>query len=257
MHGKNEIAPIQHAHDGETLLVREIFATIQGEGPDSGTPAIFIRLGGCNLRCYFCDTDFDMASSQEISLEAIMARVAREDWSGRFPLVVLSGGEPLRQNIIPLVGALNTAAYCVQVETAGTVCPPGLANRFIKGNIWRNSIVCSPKTPKLHPEIVAMITAYKYVVRRGEVDPHDGLPIMSTQLQGQSARIARPKGTTPVFVQPMDLFEEERRIENNSGYAPTVVGKSYTRENEKLAVEIAQRYGYRLSFQIHKALQLP
>jgi len=45
--------------DGTSLLVKNIFKTLQGEGPHAGVPAVFIRLGGCNLACSFCDTEFE------------------------------------------------------------------------------------------------------------------------------------------------------------------------------------------------------
>ena len=57
MFGKNPIRKPEN-HDGNFLKIQEIFYTIQGEGIYSGYPAVFVRLGGCNLACKFCDTDF-------------------------------------------------------------------------------------------------------------------------------------------------------------------------------------------------------
>ena len=74
MFGKNKILKAE-IHDGLNLDVQEIFPTIQGEGPYVGYPAVFIRLGGCNLACSFCDTEFD--SYQNFSLEKIIAEVQK------------------------------------------------------------------------------------------------------------------------------------------------------------------------------------
>jgi len=58
MFGTNPLSkPIES--DGLYLEVQDIFSTIQGEGPFAGKPAVFLRLAGCNLRCFFCDTDFE------------------------------------------------------------------------------------------------------------------------------------------------------------------------------------------------------
>ncbi|CAN0594227.1 unnamed protein product, partial [Ectocarpus sp. 12 AP-2014] len=58
MFGDNPIRPPEKG-DGLHLMVKQIFKTLQGEGPHVGTPSIFVRLGGCNLACDFCDTEFE------------------------------------------------------------------------------------------------------------------------------------------------------------------------------------------------------
>ena len=72
MFGKN---PIRKAifDNADFYEVQEIFLTIQGEGPYAGTPAIFIRLGGCNLACNFCDTEFE--SFEKMHLTKIIEKV--------------------------------------------------------------------------------------------------------------------------------------------------------------------------------------
>ena len=94
--------------------VNEIFYSLQGEGANTGTPAVFVRFSGCNLSCFFCDTDF--ASYTEMSVEDIIAAVSA------FPaeLVVLTGGEPALQVDKKLVDALHAVNKCVAIETNGT-----------------------------------------------------------------------------------------------------------------------------------------
>src|ERR1035437_6012166 len=100
---------------GEKVIVHSIFYTIQGEGPHAGEPAVFVRLTGCNLRCYFCDTDFEKGDA--LSIEAVVAAVMASADPQVCKLVVLTGGEPLRQQIIPLCRALTAKGYMTQIET--------------------------------------------------------------------------------------------------------------------------------------------
>ena len=120
MFGKNETEPLLKDHDGLSLDVVEVFPTIQGEGPFAGRPATFIRLAGCHLKCSFCDTDFT-SNRALVTVFELGARVEKH----RHGLVVLTGGEPMRQNIVPLCEALVAGGYTVQIETAGSFWPQG------------------------------------------------------------------------------------------------------------------------------------
>ena len=96
------------------MIINEIFYSLQGEGYHSGTPAVFVRFSGCNLRCPFCDTRHEdgVEMSEEAVVEAVMAYPAR--------LVVMTGGEPALQLTESLVDALHAAGKTVAVETNGT-----------------------------------------------------------------------------------------------------------------------------------------
>lgn len=98
--------------------INEIFYSLQGEGHHTGTPAVFIRFSGCNLRCPFCDTDF--ASSRAMTLGEIMESAMR--YPARF--VVLTGGEPSLQADDALVRALHDAGFYIAIETNGTHALP-------------------------------------------------------------------------------------------------------------------------------------
>ena len=126
-----------------TYAVKEIFYTLQGEGANTGRPAVFCRFAGCNLWtgreedratavCTFCDTDFvgtDGPDGGKFRTPLDLARAVAERWpvrgaEGARPLVVCTGGEPLLQLDAPLVDALHDAGFEVAVETNGTRLPP-------------------------------------------------------------------------------------------------------------------------------------
>ena len=100
--------------------VNEIFCSLQGEGFWTGTPMVFVRLSGCNLRCPFCDTDHQ--SYTEMSAQEILSQVQRY----HCPRICLTGGEPLLQLDSELLDTFS--AYIVHMETNGSVNNPE-ANR--------------------------------------------------------------------------------------------------------------------------------
>lgn len=243
MFGTNAVTRQFADTDGKSFLVNEIFYTIQGEGPDAGRPAIFIRLAKCNLRCYFCDTEFE--SFKDMTLQEVLNRVGALRALNHCPLVVITGGEPLLQNIFWLVHGLNANQISVSIETAGSVWVKDLEMLFKvdrRNSPFGNLIVCSPKTPKLDPQLARCVGALKYIINSGEVAEIDGLPIMSTQKRGDKAMIARPDQCphAEVYVQAQDTGNEEANERNLA-----------------LASTLAMQFGYRLSVQLHKLAQLP
>ena len=101
-----------------SLLVNEIFYSIQGESTYSGLPCTFVRLSGCNLRCSYCDTRYAYDEGVEMEIQAIMDRIE----NFRYPLVEITGGEPLLQNETPhLIFRLLENGYKVMMETNGSL----------------------------------------------------------------------------------------------------------------------------------------
>lgn len=216
------------------LLVHKVFDTIQGEGPDAGRPCVFIRLSRCNLRCYFCDTDFESGDWYELA--NICAVVASEASVCQRDLVVITGGEPLLQNIVPFVKQMNRMGMACSVETAGTIFYPELKEVFSPTrSINDNLIVCSPKTPKIAEGLEEIVGAWKYIIQFGSQDA-DGLPRASTQIEGRVSHLFRPSlPSVPIYVQPMDELDEMKN-----------------KLNLKAAVSASQDHGYRLCIQLHK-----
>lgn len=113
------------------MRVNEIFYSLQGEGHYTGTPAVFIRFSGCNLKCSFCDTDH--SAYTEMTEDEIVSKACS------FPArhAVITGGEPLLQITPSLVEKLHREGFYVQMETNGTMPLPEGCNVD-----W---ITCSPK----------------------------------------------------------------------------------------------------------------
>jgi 7-carboxy-7-deazaguanine synthase len=107
---------------GFSMLITEIFKSIQGEGTRAGLPCIFVRLTGCNLRCTWCDTAYAFHGGTKYSIEEILEKVnaLAGDGHQRVPLVEITGGEPLLQPETPaLAQELMSVGYTVMIETSG------------------------------------------------------------------------------------------------------------------------------------------
>jgi len=126
-----------------SYAVKEIYATLQGEGAHTGRRAVFLRFAGCNLWtgreqdradavCTFCDTDFiglDGPGGGRFADAAALADAVAREWGpvADFRYVVCTGGEPLLQLDAPLIAALHARGFEVGVETNGTQpAPAGL-----------------------------------------------------------------------------------------------------------------------------------
>ena len=119
--------------------INEIFYSLQGEGYHTGTPAVFVRFSGCNLRCPFCDTDFaaytEMTAEQIVKqINALTPQLSTLN-TKLSTLIVLTGGEPALQADEALVAALHSTGMSVCIETNGTHALPDSID-------W---VTCSPK----------------------------------------------------------------------------------------------------------------
>jgi organic radical activating enzyme len=96
----------------------EIFHSVQGEGYHCGIPSIFIRFGRCNLRCPWCDTDFDVWTDMNIG--DIVNELSKYDCDR----IILTGGEPALQDLMTLSAYLKPLDYYLSIETNGTIQIP-------------------------------------------------------------------------------------------------------------------------------------
>lgn len=164
------------------MRVNEIFHSLQGEGYNSGTPAVFIRFSGCNLQCPFCDTQHE--SGTEMTEREVVEAV--KHLAPRSSLVVITGGEPALQLTASLVDELHEIGKRVAVETNGTLpLPPNVD--------W---ITLSPKNAWLGNEAMPVLTRADElkVIYDGSHDPSVFDSIVATHR----------------FLQPMDTGDANR-----------------------------------------------
>ncbi|MBP9213741.1 MAG: 7-carboxy-7-deazaguanine synthase QueE [Chitinophagaceae bacterium] len=143
----------------------ESFYTLQGEGLHAGKAAYFIRLGGCDVGCVWCDVkeSWDADAHPKFSVEAIVEKAIEESGIKKLtpstlnlkPLVVITGGEPLLHNLNELTAALQQAGFETNIETSGSSA--------LSGN-W-NWICLSPKKFKAPlQEVIVAANELKVVV---------------------------------------------------------------------------------------------
>lgn len=161
------------------MRIAEIFRSIQGEGFLTGAESVFVRVSGCNLRCWFCDTPYASwrPEGTDLSLAEILSRVTEFDT----PHVVLTGGEPmLFSELSPLATALRRLGRHVTIETAGTLYLPVECDLMSISPKLSNSTPTAADNPRWHhrhetsrhaPEVVRRLIAtgdyqIKFVVDR-------------------------------------------------------------------------------------------
>jgi 7-carboxy-7-deazaguanine synthase len=211
--------------DGEHLDVHSIFHTIQGEGPFAGRPAVFVRLAGCSIQCPRCDTDY--TSTRKTWETYLLASEVTRLRNKCTNLVVITGGEPLRQPIALFIQILLKRGYRVQIETNG-VHAADLPSETI--------IVCSPKTGTINHLLVPYLNALKYVISADDLG-EDGYPNHALS-HGTSLLARPPKGFSgTIYMQPQD---DQDPIKNQA--------------NLEAAVRACYQTGNTLCLQLHKII---
>lgn len=234
----NQVAEkIKHCPKG-SLDVHSIFNTIQGEGPYAGSRAVFVRLAGCNLQCPACDTEYT-EGRRRIDATDLMAEVMVYSPT----LVVLTGGEPFRQDFRDFARLLYEDGVKLQVETNGLLW---WAGKF-ELEQWVSYVVspkarrvCSayliqPTTPELGIDV-----SWKFVMNAQQVDQFDGLP---TDVLGRGQEPCRPPYWIPndmVYLQPEDSLDPEVNA-----------------ANLKACVDSVMHNNYRLCVQLQKIIEVP
>ena len=175
---KTSAASNSHLRAALEMNIAELYHAEQGEGQFAGTPSVFIRTTGCNLRCWFCDTPHTSWEPQGelLSLEEVIRQT--EQFSTEH--VVITGGEPMIQpGVVPLSTALEQSGRVVTIETAGTVfrpvqaslisLSPKLSNSTPDDATWKdrhNQLRHQPETLSQFRE--AYTCQWKFVIDRPE-----------------------------------------------------------------------------------------
>lgn len=201
------------------MKVNEIFYSVQGEGHYAGTPAVFVRLAGCNLKCWFCDTDF--TSGRVMSEREIVDEVLR--YPTRY--VVLTGGEPTLQLTATLCDALHAEGRYLMMETNGT--------RELPVGCQIDWITCSPKLIDSHESSMRQLAP----IRLQHIDE---LKVVYEDSPSQDMTLYTQIPASEYRLQPCDTGDAQR---NREVVAHTL---DYILEHPQ----------WKLSLQIHKILNV-
>lgn len=177
----------------------------------------------------------------------IVGKVMQAGHGNHVPrLVVITGGEPLRQNIATLIYRLHSVfrspecpGFMVQIESNGILPLSEDMIQLLKYS--RTYLICSPKTSRIHDTVAQHAFAFKYVLNAGNVHEQDGLPITALGHKA-TPHVARPPlgYLGRIYVNPMDSHDE-----------------TLNAANIKTTVESAMRFGYTAGMQCHKFWNLP
>jgi 7-carboxy-7-deazaguanine synthase len=229
-----------------TLLVNEIFETIQGEGSYTGTPSIFVRLQGCPVGCPWCDTKhtWDILPEQEVSSDVIFTKSAdaptyfstnsealieiltKQSFTAKH--IVITGGEPCMYDLTEFTERAASIGYSTQIETSGTY------EIFCDGNTW---VTVSPK-----------------------INMKAGMPILSQAMQRANEikhPIAMQKHIDELdtLLKAENLFEKKTEAQSaNSAPGPLIYLQPISQQTRatELAVQTCIERNWRLSVQLHK-----
>lgn len=268
MFGKNEIVGKRYFPDLDKLLVTSYFLTIQGEGPYTGLPAVFVRLAKCNLACSFCDTYFD--SGDWMGFDELDARLNDLVWESgldqREIVLVVTGGEPMLQQALG----------------------PWLHTQVVDGKKWRNIQIESNGTAFQHiDDRVTVVVSPKCREKAGRpvdyLKPNRKMIERADCLKFVMDGAEGPYWTIPdwafdwkndtggeIFVSPMNHYNREpkrAKIARNSN-EPTIQQRSMIEEvisfwepglldlaanerSHKRAAEYALKHGLRFQVQAH------
>lgn len=206
------------------MQVSEIFYSIQGEGTNLGTPAVFLRLSGCHLRCSWCDSKFtwDRNSGKQMRTEQILKEIKKHPCNH----LVVTGGEPLLQQneLIGLFKKLktNSPPFFIEIETSGTL--ETHLNKYIdQYNISPKLSNSNNKNAKIKPETFPMNKSFfKFVID----SPKD-------------------LNEVKVMIKKFDLPKEKIIL------MPQGITKKAMKEKTKWLAEICKKNGFKLSPRLH------
>lgn len=248
-HVDRNIGPANYRHlSKDEMLITSIFYTFQGEGPNAGVPAVFIRLAGCNrgakegMGCEFCDTAFQYRLGERVTFADIGTKVGALGHelflksAGEFPIVVITGGEPMMQdNLVGLLEHLQKRGFMsVQIESNGDRLVPGFNSDLA-------TLVISPKVTKglyrrPNEDALEFADCLKFIVSASIVSPYHSVPDWANNY------------TT--CLSPMTIYRREHSPKQPvSAWDPSLIDHAATKENYAYAAKLALKRGFFLTMQ--------
>ncbi len=215
------------------MRIAEIFYSIQGEGRLAGVPSAFIRTSGCNLRCWFCDTDYTSwkPEGKDLTVDEVLDEIA----AFRTRHVVVTGGEPMiSADIEELCSALRRRDYHITIETAATVFKPvecdlaSLSPKLSNSTPWQREggrYAQQHETRRLQFDVIrSFIERYDYQLKFVIDQPDDvkGVEEILEQLAGvdRSKVLLMPQGVTAEDLHCREEWLVEECIRHGFRYCP-------------------------------------
>lgn len=266
MFGHNEIVGARSFQSETELLVTSYFVTMQGEGPYSGLPAVFVRLAKCNLACSFCDTYFD--GGDWMTFSELTKRLQDAVWDRPLSMdeyvLVITGGEPMLQKALgPWLDTQLGEWKAIQIESNGTlvqavdeavtlVVSPKCAEKAGKATKYLN--------PK--PQMLERANCLKFVMDSDPTSPYSVVPDWALDWKKDTGN--------EVYVSPMNIYarepekakilrtKNESTIEQRSTveevisfWEPGLLDLAANQRNHEFTAQYAIRHGLRFQLQAH------
>lgn len=246
--------------DLDGLLVTTVFRTLQGEGPYSGWPAIFLRLSGCNYgsktdMCSWCDTAFQFDQGNLKSVDDVLADLLAQPGYNPKDILVITGGEPTLQiKLLELIVKARAYFKVIQIETNGTQ-PKFFEEAEDRGMVSYFKTVISPKAnmrlgsyPPLHPKVSWYADCLKFVISADPESAHHTIPAWAFDMA--------ERGRT-VYVSPMTVYLKDYPGEVSSIWDAELVDQKQTAANYAYAAQFALSHNLKLSLQTHTFTSIP
>ncbi|GAB6164633.1 7-carboxy-7-deazaguanine synthase QueE [Thermostilla marina] len=215
------------------MRITEVYQSRQGEGLLTGTESVFVRTGGCNLRCWFCDTPYTswQRTGELVSVEQLVPRILSYDCRH----VVITGGEPmLFPDLVPLCETLASYDRHITIETAGTRYLPVVCHLMSLSPKLANSRPDPNRHPRwaeaherrrYRPDVLARLTQeYEYQVKF-VIDHPDDCAELERYLRDlphldRNRILLMPQGTDPLLLARKALWLKPYCVENGFRFCP-------------------------------------
>lgn len=255
-HSDFNVSPARYRNlEKNQLLVTNLFYTIQGEGPFAGTPAVFLRLAGCNrgdkqsMGCQFCDTRFEFNLGKALDFSVIRARMIRLLPEGLVPsvhpLLVITGGEPMLQDNLAGFVDYVVPEWYVQIESNGDRLARGFDEPSSKAEDGLITLVVSPKINKdrylIKPAVLERANYLKFLIDSRIESPYFQVP-----------KMAGAKNPDQVYLSPITVYHRQvREGEVANMWDQTLIDHEATAANYERAAGLAMAHGFLVSIQKH------